>query len=217
MRNPGSKPEPLRSRREILNVLKAEGPSDSTFIAQRIGISAMAVRQHLYELERHKLVTYQEETRPVGRPAKIWRLKPAAEGFFPDSHSELAGDLIEGVHEFFGEQGLRMVLSVFGRRQLDYLRKRAPLRGSSEAKLKALATIRSRQGFLTKLEKSKDGSFLLTCSHCPIRSAAGASPLICDHELGNLRALAGAGLDVERTECMTSGGRRCVYRVKVRS
>ncbi len=211
MRNRGSRPEPLRSKKEILNVLKAEGPRDSIFLARRIGISAMAVRQHLYALERQKLVSYQEETRPVGRPAKVWRLRPAAEGFFPDAHSELASDLIGGIMEFFGEHGLRMVLSVFTRHQLDFLRKRVPLREPLPAQLKAFATIRSRQGFLTKYQHAADGSFLLICSHCPIRTAAGVCSLLCEHELEYFRSLFGIAHDVERTECMTSGARRCIY------
>lgn len=38
----------------------------------------MAVRQHLYGLADEKLVTSEEEARPMSRPAKLWRLTPAA-------------------------------------------------------------------------------------------------------------------------------------------
>ena len=53
------------SRQTILRLLKQQGPSDSESLAAQLGISAMAVRQHLYALRAQKLVTYQEEQRPI--------------------------------------------------------------------------------------------------------------------------------------------------------
>ena len=76
-----TKPEP-RTRRAILERLKQDGPQDAVGLAEELGISAMAVRQHLYGLQEEALVTFQEEARPLGRPAKIWRLTAAADRFF---------------------------------------------------------------------------------------------------------------------------------------
>jgi len=49
----------------------------------------MAVRQHLYALREPKLVTYQEEQRPIGRPAQMWSLTPTAESHFPYARAGL--------------------------------------------------------------------------------------------------------------------------------
>ena len=56
-----------RGRRAIIDRLKLEGAQDAESLAASIGVSAMAVRQHLYALESEKLVTYEEEPRPLGR------------------------------------------------------------------------------------------------------------------------------------------------------
>jgi predicted ArsR family transcriptional regulator len=44
---------------------------DSQELASRLGVSAMAVRQHLYALQEERRVTYQEEPHAMGRPAKL--------------------------------------------------------------------------------------------------------------------------------------------------
>ena len=62
------------NRQAILRLLKQQGPSDSETLAAQLDISSMAVRQHLYALHTQRLVTYQEEQRPIGRPAKMWCL-----------------------------------------------------------------------------------------------------------------------------------------------
>ncbi|MEN9521049.1 MAG: hypothetical protein RLZZ381_3637, partial [Cyanobacteriota bacterium] len=51
----------VKTRRAIINLLKQEGTMDSQELAERLNISAMAVRQHLYGLAEEKLVTYQEQ------------------------------------------------------------------------------------------------------------------------------------------------------------
>lgn len=173
----------------------------------------MAVRHHLYALQDQKLVTYNEESRPLGRPAKVWSLRRAADSLFPDAHSELASEMIQHIREFFGEKGLRKVLSAIAHRQAGALAKRIPVREPLINRLKALATVLSRQGYLTRLHESADGFFLLATSHCPTRAAAMACPLLCDDELEVLRNVIGAPHRVERIECVTAGGRRCVYRI----
>ena len=68
-----------RTRRAMIERLKQDGPQDAGTLAAGLGVSAMAVRQHLYALAEEKLVTFNEEARPVGRPAKLWRLTEAAD------------------------------------------------------------------------------------------------------------------------------------------
>ena len=64
----------VRSRRRIQQILKTDGPQEAAQLAEMLGVSAMAVRQHLYALEAEKLVTFELRPRPKGRPAKVWQL-----------------------------------------------------------------------------------------------------------------------------------------------
>ena len=95
----------VRSRRALLNLLKADGPQDARALAERLGVTAMAVRQHLYAMQEEGLVGYRAEPRPVGRPAKLWQLTAEADGLFPDAHADLTVSLIGSMREALGQRG----------------------------------------------------------------------------------------------------------------
>ncbi len=69
--NSQNKAATVRTLRAIVNLLKEERAMDSQELASRLGVSAMAVRQHLYALQEERRVTYQEEPHAMGRPAKL--------------------------------------------------------------------------------------------------------------------------------------------------
>ena len=119
----------VRTRRAVLELLKQEGASDSAALAARLGVSAMAVRQHLYGLRDERLVTYDEEARPLGRPAKLWRLTPEADRLFTDGHAELTVGLLGAMRDAFGEAGLTRLLAVRTRQQVSAYQARVPARG----------------------------------------------------------------------------------------
>src|SRR5579864_9776407 len=98
------------TRRAIVKLLKTEGAMDSGRLARRLRLTPMAVRQHLYALQREQLVISEERRVPIGRPAKYWRLTRQADGLFPDAYAELNVALIEAVGDAFGRKGLQRVL-----------------------------------------------------------------------------------------------------------
>src|ERR1043166_2877369 len=98
-------PAERKTRRAITKLLKTEGPIDSAQLAKRLRLTAMAVRQHLYALQREGLVTAEERPVPIGRPAKFWRLTPDADHLFPEAYAELSVALIDSVKVPFGAWG----------------------------------------------------------------------------------------------------------------
>ena len=201
------------SRQTILRLLKQQGPSDSEALAAQLGISAMAVRQHLYALQAQKLVTYQEEQRPIGRPAKMWGLTPAAESHFPDAHAGLTVNLLNAVEQTFGEQGVKRVVLQSTHQQIESYRSRIPAGASLQIRLKTLISLRNEEGYMAEVQRQSDGSFFLIENHCPICAAANVCPMLCDSELEVFRAILGDDGVIERTEHMLAGARRCVYRI----
>jgi len=202
------------SRQTILRLLKQRGPSDSEALGAQLGISAMAVRQHLYALHAQKLVTYQEEQRPVGRPAKMWGLTSAAESHFPDAHAGLTVNLLHAVEQTFGEQGVKRVVLQCTHQQIETYRSRIPARASLPKRLQTLFSIRNEEGYMAEVQRQPDGSFLLIENHCPISAAANTCPKLCDAEFEVFRAILGEGVVIERTEHIMAGARRCVYRIR---
>ena len=166
-------PAERKTRRAITKLLKTEGPIDSAQLAERLGLTAMAVRQHLYALQREGLVKAEERPVPIGRPAKFWRLTPEADHLFPEAYAELSVALINSVKDAFGDEGLERVLtSRCARQRTDYGKRIRP-GDSIERKLRELAKVRTEEGYMAEIRKDDDG-FLLVENHCPICAAANA-------------------------------------------
>ncbi len=212
MTNVGKVPE-ARTRSTILNLLKRQGAQDAGRLSQRLGISAMAVRQHLYAMQAEGLIGYEEEPRPVGRPAKLWRLTPSADRFFPDGYADLTLGLVEDMKAAFGEAGFDKILEQRSRSQTAAYRGRVGKAVSLPKRLAALAAIRSEEGYMAEVEKIGPGSYLLIENHCPICRVAAVCTGLCAAEMAVFRAVLGPDVSVERTDHILAGARRCAYRV----
>jgi predicted ArsR family transcriptional regulator len=203
----------VRTRRALLDLLKQEGPSDSSALAARLGVSAMAVRQHLYGLRDERLVTYEEDPRPRGRPAKRWRLTPDADRLFADGHAELTVGLLGAMREAFGEPGLERLLAARTRQQIAAYRQQIPAGASLRRRLLALAAIRTAEGYMAEVRPLEKGAFAFIENHCPICTAAASCTGLCASEKEVFRRVLGEGVTVDRDEHILSGARRCFYRV----
>jgi predicted ArsR family transcriptional regulator len=200
-----------------VKLLKTEGALDAARLARRLRLTPMAVRQHLYALEREKLVTSEERAVPIGRPAKDWRLTRRADGLFPDAYAELNVALIEAVGNAFGPKGLQRVLdSREAKQRADYTRRIVPSAPLKD-RLQQLARVRSEEGYMAEVRPDGRGGFLFIENHCPICAAATACQGFCATELELFRTVLGPHASVERTEHIISGDRRCVYHVTVAS
>ena len=212
-KKPSKKPTTIRTRRAIVHLLKQEGALDAQTLATRLHLSAMAVRQHLYALQDEHLVTYHEVPRPVGRPAKLWQLTPAADRLFPEAYAELTVSLLTSVTEAFGAAGLERLLDVRTRQQIAAYGQQMADQDTLRQRVETLAAMRTDEGYMAEVQAQADGSFLLIEKHCPICVAALACTGLCGKELEVFRAVLGQDVIVERTEHMVVGARRCAYRV----
>lgn len=206
--------EPNQTRRAIVKLLKTEGAMDAARMGQRLALTPMAVRQHLYQLQRERLVEAQEKPVPLGRPAKYWQLTRAADRLFPDAYAELSVALIDALGETFGDRGLKQILrSRLAHQQQSYA-ERIPAHLPLKEKLQRLAHIRTQEGYMADLRREKDGSFLLVENHCPICAAATACKGFCSTEMDLFRSVLGKNVAIEREEHIVSGDRRCAYRIR---
>src|SRR6185503_10485019 len=193
-------PAERKTRRAIAKLLKTEGPIDSAQLAQRLGLTAMAVRQHLYVLQREGLVAAEERPVPIGRPAKFWRLTREADHLFPEAYAELSVALIDSVKDAFGDEGLERVLTSRCARQRKDYGKRIRPGDRLEKRLQELAKVRTEEGYMAEIRSEGEGSYLLIENHCPICAAANACQGFCATELELFRSVLGPGVAIERAE-----------------
>ena len=203
-----------RTRHRVMSLLKCDGPQDVASLSLSLDISAMAVRQHLYELQERGLVTYDETPRPVGRPAKLWRLTPDADAFFPNGHADLVVGLIATMRNTFGDDGMERVLAARSKEQIATYRHAMRPNDSLRRRLQALAKIRTDEGYMASVEPAGRGRYMFVENHCPICSAASACTGICAAELRVFQEALGRDVDVKRTDHILAGARRCAYVVE---
>lgn len=204
-------------RDQVLYLLKMQGAQTATVLANQVQVSPMAIRQHLQSLKAEQLVTYHEDRRPTGRPVKLWQLTERSVRHFPDSHAELLLDLIRSVQVVFGDEGLQKLITDRSRRQLQSYSTRLAEMGTAvdwQQKVRAIARLRSQEGYMAEVVEQSDQSLLLVENHCPICVAAQACHGLCQAELEVFKAVLGATVTVERVEHILNGDRRCAYLVK---
>ena len=203
------------ARDKVLFHLKTKGPQTAAELARRLDVTPMAVRQHLQSLAADSLVSFTDERRKVGRPARVWTLTAAASKRFPDSHGDLTVELLEAVRSTFGNEGLDRLITERSRAQRAAYLKRMPAAAAPvEERIAALAKIRSDEGYMSEWTREDDGSYTLAENHCPIGAAATACQGFCRDELSLFRDLLGQSVSVTRSEHVLAGARRCAYRVE---
>ena len=212
------KPPPNQTAREkILFFLKTKGPQTAGRLARRLGVTTMAIRQHLYRLADEGLIDYDDRRQRVGRPARHWRLTAEADAHFPDSHAELALGVIRAVQATFGSEGIDRLIAERTRQQLAHYRRRIDPHDPPDRKVATLAALRREEGYMADWSRHADGSLLFVENHCPICAAAAVCQGLCAGELELFGAIFGDEMIVQRTEYILDGDRRCAYRITPRA
>jgi len=205
---------PLTGRAAVLDLIKRAGPISADAAARRLGITAMAVRQHLAALEQAGEAAFAQEPRPRGRPVRLWRATDAAAARFADGHSALAADLIVQMKKAFGEEGMARILKLRNAELEKSYRARTDKAGTLKARLEALARIRSAEGYMAEVRRDGEtGDFLFIENHCPICAAARLCTGLCREELALFHRVLGKDIKVERLSHILAGAGRCAYRV----
>jgi predicted ArsR family transcriptional regulator len=205
---------PSDNSSKLLYTLKSRGPLATGALARTLGITIVGVRQHLAKLQAEGLVAFDDQAGEVGRPKRVWRLSAKGHGRFPDTHGDLAVNLIGGIRSVFGEAGLDHLIEARQGSAVAAYRKALEPCAGIEDRIRTVARLRTEEGYMAEFEAQPDGSFLLIENHCPICAAAKTCQGFCRSELELFRAAFGAGTSVMRQEHLLSDGRRCVYRVR---
>ena len=201
-------------RAAVLDLLKREGPISADALAGRLGITAMAVRQHLYALAQDGNAAFAEQARPRGRPVKLWRATEAADAHFADSHAGLAVDLIVQMKKAFGEEGLDRLLKLRNADLEKAYRAKTDKARTLKARLDALAKLRSAEGYMAEVRREAEtGQWLFVENHCPVCAAARLCTGLCREELALFHRVLGKDVRVERLSHILAGAGRCAYRV----
>lgn len=194
--------------------LKMQGSLSAAVLGEKLGTTSEAARQQLLRLAEEGLVEARSMSTGVGRPTQLWSLTGAAQARFPDTHAALTVQMLDIVRNRLGEDALDAIIAAREadtRAAYESAIEAAP---DLEARVAALAELRSQEGYMAAWTTEPDGSLLLVENHCPICAAATACQGFCRAELDVFRSVLGPGVAVERVDHIVSGGRRCSYTIK---
>ena len=197
----------------LLTLLKTRGPQQASDAGKVLGTTGEAARQQFVKLAKDGLVEAVAETRGVGRPVQLWHLTAAGNARFPDTHSELTVQLLRTVRDKLGEQAIELLIDT--REQETRINYKQAMVGATDLqeRVARLTAIRCREGYMAESHLQEDGSFLLVENHCPICAAATVCQGFCRAELSVFTEVLQA--QVERSEHILAGARRCAYRISL--
>ena len=203
---------PLPENERAVWVLKTMGKKTMRVLAETMNVNVEGARFQLLKLATDGLVEATTVSKGRGRPQQIWSLTARGHARFPDTHADLTVKLIRKMRETLGEAAVQAVIAANGKDSTErYLKELEGVKGL-ESRVKKLAEIRSREGYMAEYEKEA-GGFLLVENHCPICAAATACQGFCQSELSAFRKVLKA--DVERVSHILDGARHCAYKIKL--
>ncbi len=201
------------SEQKILHLLKSRGPQTASQAGAVLGITTAGAQQNLAKLAAAGLIEAEDRKHGRGRPRRYWRLTDSGHGRFPDRHSDLTLELLQATGAVFGDDGMERLIR--HREQSTLAAYRVELKSSRSLKdrVRALAELRAREGYMAEWSETKPGKYLLIENHCPICAAATLCQGFCRSELEIFQDVLGPGARVERTDHILAGARRCAYRI----
>ena len=197
-------------RRAVLSVMKTRGEASADEIAEVLGITVSAVRQHLVPLESDGLVAHRDERPGPGRPRRRYCLTPAAEALWPKRYGQLTNQLLG----FIAEADPRLVDAAFeGRRRERVAAARRRLVGMAfDDRVAELARILDEDGYLATCEPVGPGHWRIVEHNCAILDVAERYGTACASEISFLREALDDAV-IERIAHKLAGAHVCAYEI----
>lgn len=200
------------TRDEIVYMLKTQKKLTVTEMAKNLGITEMAVRRHLNNLERDQYIEPILVRQALGRPTNVYQLTAKGDELFPLNYKEMALNFLKDIKEIAGTELLDQLFE--NRQERIKLQYQKHLENKSfDDKVAELAKLQNENGYLVELEKNADGSYYLKEYNCPVSEVAKNYQHACKCELQLFREVLGTD-DVISLSCMAHGDDFCNYQIK---
>lgn len=165
------------TRMEVLELLRRKGRASAETIAADLGVTPNAVRQHLTNLERDRLVVSHPERRARGRPSLLFSLTERADSVFPKRYGQLATMVLQEVQDIGGPEALDEIFARVAARHADAIEHEIEGLAFDE-KLKRVVAWIGRAGTLADQQEVAEG-VQITIHNCPFRNTALKFPQVC--------------------------------------
>jgi DeoR family suf operon transcriptional repressor len=198
------------TRRALLDTLKRRGEARVDDLAEALGVTVSAVRQHLTALDADGWVLHREVRAGPGRPHHLYRLSAEGDQLFPRAYAAMVTDLLAEAEA----EDPEIVERMFERRRRRRVeRAQARLEGKAlPERVRELTRILDEDGYLAETVELGDGRFRIVEHNCAILAVATKYGAACGTELEFIREVL-PDAQVERVAHLLAGGHVCAYEV----
>ncbi len=202
------------TRDQVAGSILTHGPSTAAALAERLGLTAAAIRRHLDLLEDQGLVESREQRvygpRGRGRPAKVFALTDAGRAKFFTAYDDLAIKALGFLKRSVGPAAVgEFAAERFADAEARYAEAIADASdGATPAE--ALAAALSAEGYAASTQPAAAGDQLCQ-HHCPVAHVAEQFPEICEAETAAFSRV--LGVHVQRLATIAHGDGVCTTHI----
>lgn len=201
------------TRNKVARSILVHGPSTAADLAERLDLTAAAVRRHLDALLADGVIEARQQRvygqRGRGRPAKVFALTDAGRGSFHQEYDVLAAQALHFLAEVAGEDA---VMAFARSRVADLETRYLPVveNAPADKRAEALAEALSADGYAASARQAPGGEQLCQ-HHCPVAHVAERFPQLCEAETEVFARL--LGTHVQRLATLAHGDGVCTTHV----
>lgn len=162
------------TRRHIIELLR-RAPLTIGSLAERLELTASAVRVHVVELEREGLVRRAGLARGLNRPAAIYELAPGLDALLCTAYVPFVASLLQTMGEELPAPRVAELMQLAGRRLAANFGRPS---GTLPQRAQAASEFLNKLGALTEVDTAA-GHLAIRGHDCPLASAVEGRPEVC--------------------------------------
>lgn len=182
-------------------------------MAQALGITRTAVREHIGSLERDRLVAPGAFALSTGgRPGRRYALTERGHALFPKQYDLMARMLLASLTQRLGAREAERELRELGAKLASQLKSKI-VGETLEQRARSIAALMGELGYAASA--LQDDEPAIEALNCVYHELARADQTVCALDLSLIENLADA--EVEHRACMARGDNACVFCLKPRT
>lgn len=212
---PGAPGNLSSAQRQVLIAVKRRGEASADEVAETLGVTPSAARQHLAGLKSGGLVASRQERGRSGRPADLYHSTELSEYLFA---GPTAGEFSIELLGHIEEEDPELIPRVFERRRRRRVEQyRDTLAGKPLGeKVAGLAEILDAEGYMGDVDELPCNSYRLTLHSCAMWAVASRYGLTCTTELELMKEVLPEA-EVTRVAHKVAGAYFCAYEIRPRA
>lgn len=197
------------TKEKILYTLKKDDEMSIKEILAHFTISEVAIRRHLNDLIRQKLVKERVVKQDIGRPFHLYALTSKGHETFPNHYPDMPVELLQDLESLKGKEVVNELLMQRVNREEETLGEKMK-DASFDKKVALMADIQETKGYMIEYEKLPDGDYEVKNYNCPIYNVASNYRQVCHYEKNMMRNVF-PDSEVKPGACMTYGDQYCCW------